>query len=111
MTRRIFHAILDLAVEDSYALSEVVARIRQRHNELSEREAKQVARSAVGEMVDAGWIAITRLDNPGGIEVQLGTEEAKNALADDLNWVATPHWRSHVRVVATSAGEQVYRQE
>jgi hypothetical protein len=109
MTTKISRIVLDLVVDDSYALSEIVSRIRQGCAGLSQREAKQLARTTITRMLDAGWIAITRLDRPGAPEVELDPPDAKSALADDLNWVEPAHWRSHVRVVATSEGEDAYR--
>jgi hypothetical protein len=101
--------VLDLAVEDSYALSEIVSRVRQARPGLSAKQTKELARKTVEEMLDAGLITATRLESPEGPESSLDREAAKEALADDLTWLELPHWRPHVRIVATSAGTEAYR--
>lgn len=101
--------ILDIAVEDSYALSEIVSRVRHARSGLSAKQAKEVARKTVDELLDAGLIAVIRLESPEGLESSLDPEAAKQALADDLTWLELPHWRPHVRIVATAAGSEAYR--
>jgi hypothetical protein len=102
--------ILDLAVEDSYALSEVVSRVRQSNASLSLTTARELARRTVQEMLHAGLIVVTRLESPNGPEATLDHDTASQALADDLTWLELKHWRPHVRVVATPAGEEAYHQ-
>ncbi len=101
-------AILDIAVEDSYALSEVVSVIRQTQTTISSADAKALARKTVAQMLERGLLAVTRLEVPGGKEVELGRDEAISALADDLAWLELPHWRPHVRILATQQGRAAY---
>ena len=100
--------ILDLAVDDSFALSEIVSRVRQEQAELSASEAKQLARKNVEEMLELGLVEVTRLENPSDAELPLDRDAAKIALMDDLSWLPSTHWRAHVRVVATAAGREAY---
>ena len=101
--------ILDLVVEDSYALSEIVSRVRHSRSGLSTKHAKELARKTLEEMLDAGLISATRLESPEGLESSLDHEAAKEALADDLTWLELPHWRPHIRIVATLTGREAYR--
>ncbi len=101
-------AILDIAVEDSYALSEVVAQVHAVRPELSPSSAREITKSAVEELLDAGLIAVTQLDTPNGSERELTTSEARAAIADDLGWMDLPSWRTHARVCATHLGREAY---
>jgi hypothetical protein len=100
--------ILDLAVEDSYAPSEIVSRIRQTDPGLSSNEAKKLARKTVEEMLDIGLVTVTKLESPGGLELPLDHDAARTALAEDLTWLELPHWRPHPRIAATAAGKEAY---
>jgi len=106
--RSIEQIVLELVVEDSYALSELVSRIRQEHAELSEREARRLARDSVKEMLSDGLVEITRLETPGGPESVVDHNAARLELDDDLSWMTAKHWRVHVRVVASAAGRERY---
>lgn len=100
--------ILDLAVEDSYAPSEIVSRLRQADPGLSSNEAKEFARRTVEEMLDTGLLTVTKLEAPGAPEMPLDNGAARVALADDLTWLELPHWRPHPRITATAAGKEAY---
>jgi hypothetical protein len=99
---------LDLAVEDSYALSEIVSRIRQTNPGLSAAEAKRVARATVEEMVKQGYLNVCKLDEPNGVETVLDPIAAIVAVADDLAWPEADRWRPHIRISATDAGKEEY---
>jgi hypothetical protein len=105
---RVRHTILDLAVEDSYALSEIVSRVQQDCNEISEGYARDLARRCVELMLDEGLIEVTRLETPSGPESVVDSREARIALADDLAWRPAKHWRAHIRIVATPSGRTRY---
>ena len=102
-------AILELTIDDSYALSEVVARLRSLQPRLAPNEARELARSSVLELVERGFVTITRLHEPGAEESEMSAQDARLALQDDLCWLEIPHWRPHLRVVATAEGAEAYR--
>jgi hypothetical protein len=101
--------VLDLVVEDSYALSEVVSRLRDAHRELGVSDVKQLARATVHGLLEAGLVGIATLETPGAGESEIASDAAHAALADDLNWLELKRWRPHVRVFATTAGQEAYR--
>ena len=106
--RSIEQIVLDLVVEDSFALSELVSRIRQEHAGLSEREARLLARDSVKAMLSDGLVQITRLETPSGPELPVDLTAARLELDADLSWMTAKHWRAHVRVVASAAGKERY---
>lgn len=65
-------------------------------------------RACVREMFESGLLSVTRLAVPGGDEPELEHASALEALSDDLEWIDSPHWRSHARVVATERGRKRY---
>lgn len=101
-------AILDLAVEDSYALPEVLARVSGLLPETRQSTARAVARAAVLDMVGSGLLTVVRQAHPGGPEIVLKSQESVRCLADDLEWVEGDHWRAHCRIVATKEGRETY---
>lgn len=100
--------ILDLAVEDSYSLPEVISRVRNTRSGLSARAAKEITRRTLEQMLDKGLITVTRLEKPEGDEQDLDYQKAKVALADDLSWVDLQGWRAHPRIAATEVGKKAY---
>lgn len=100
--------ILDLAVEDSYGLPELIARVEGVQPDLSKAEVRQLVRVCVRNMVESGLLLVTRLTVPGGDEPELDHASALEALSDDLEWIDSLHWRSHARVVATERGRKRY---
>jgi hypothetical protein len=102
--------ILDLAVEDSFALSEIVARIRQAREDLPVTAIRNLARDAVLSMLARDLIEATRLDDPNAAEVPIDRDSANALLASDLAWLEVNHWRPHLRIVATRTGRELYYQ-
>jgi hypothetical protein len=100
--------ILDLAVEDSYAPSEIVARVHRVYTHQPASEVRELVRKAVGEMLDLGLLGATWLESPGDPEAVLEANAARAALGDDLAWLAHNHWRPHPRITATSLGRDKY---
>jgi hypothetical protein len=100
--------VLELVVDDSFALSEVVSRIHQENSHLSVQEARRVARDTVAEMFDLGLIEVLHLSNPRAAEVTLDPSAAAFALEDDLAWLPSTHWRPHLRIAATASGKEAY---
>ena len=100
--------ILDLAVEDSYALSEIVSRLGDAFPKLASKEVKELTKETIRALYEKGLIEITKLEFPEGPEPAVRQNEALVALADDFNWVQLKHWRPHVRVVATAAGRAAF---
>jgi hypothetical protein len=100
--------ILDLAVEDSYSLPELVARALGVQPGGSKGEWRKIVQACTREMFESGLLEVTRLEEPGGSEVALDHDAAEQSLADDLEWVDGSRWRPHVRVVATQQGRDKY---
>jgi hypothetical protein len=100
--------VLELLVDDSFALSEIVARIQQERPQLSAPEARRIARETVIEMLRLGLVEALHLERPRDAEITLDRHAALIALTDELAWLASTHWRPHVRVTATSAGKDEY---
>ena len=100
--------ILDLVIEDSFALSELVARVRQAHPSLSRRDATERAKETLIAMLRSDLIRVTRLEAPGDEEQALDYSAAMTAFDDELNWLELRHWRPHARVVATDEGQKVF---
>lgn len=107
-TEQIQHVILELVVEDSFALSEIVDRIRQQNAQFVFEEALAAARSCVEHMLELGLIEVSRLDTPRGPESTVRGEDALTGVRDDSEWRRSTSWRSHLRIFATAAGRNVY---
>lgn len=103
MARRV---ILDLTTEDSYAPSEIVARLQTVCPHYSVAEARALIRRVMRELFDRGLIRATWLETPDGVEEVLESESGTAALADDLAWLPHKHWRPHVRISATHSGHE-----
>ena len=99
-------AILDLAVEDSFALSEVVSYVREQVPGL--RNVRSVVKNAIVEMLEAGWLQLTHMAAPAKGEDDLDASSARRALDDDLAWVEARSQRPHLRIVATPQGKETY---
>lgn len=100
--------VLDLLVDDSFALSEVVSRVQHENSQLSVPEARRIARDTVVEMFELGLIEVLHLSNPRDAEITLDPSSAAFALKDDLAWLPSTHWRPHLRIAATAAGKEAY---
>lgn len=100
--------VLELLVDDSYALSEIVSRIRDARPELSAPDARQLATEAVLELLGRGLIEALHLERPNDAEVSLDLNASLIALKDELAWLPSTYWRPHVRVTASSAGKEAY---
>ena len=103
------HIILDLVTEDSYALSEIVAKIRDAHPGHTMAEARSLARRGALSLIADGLVVATWLETPSGPEKVLDPSATEVAMADDLAWLFHNSWRPHVRLVATALGEAAYR--
>ena len=101
-------AILDLVVEDSYALSEIIWRLRGAHPELPPPELQRLAKKSITELLDVGLVELTQLDEKLGEETALDTQSASRAIENDLNWLEPRDTGPQVRVVATESGEAAY---
>lgn len=101
-------AILDLVVEDSFALTEVVSRVRRQGPGPSDRDATSMVKAAVRELLESGMVRLTEMESPQSGERDLDDRAAHVALDDDLAWVDSPITRRHVRVVATSKGQEAF---
>ncbi|MDP9350592.1 MAG: hypothetical protein M3P51_03495, partial [Chloroflexota bacterium] len=87
MPSQIDRAILDLVVEDSYDLMEVVARLRDLLPDESEPEVQQIAQERARQLLTDGLIAVWIVETVGGEEVCLPSHEAEAALAKEGNWL------------------------
>jgi hypothetical protein len=100
--------ILDLTVEDSFSLPELVARALGQQPDQPEEAVRRAVQACVIEMFEQGLLAVVRQTSPGENERALGDDAAARALADLEEWIDGPGWRAHTRVVATPRGHSVY---
>jgi hypothetical protein len=100
--------ILDLAVEDSYALAEIVLRVRDAYPDHPHRDVKEETRATIHALFRKGLIEVTKLEKPEGPEPALKGAAALVALDDDFNWIEMKHWRPHIRIVASSRGQAAF---
>ncbi len=107
-TTSLRQVILDLTVEDSYSLPELVARALGQKPDQPEGTVRRAVQACVLEMFGQGLLAVVRQTTPGGDERALADDAAERALADDHEWIDGPAWRAHTRVVATPRGHDVY---
>ena len=103
-------AILDLAVEDSYSLPELVTRVSGLQADTNRGVVRKLVQACVREMFELGLLEVVHQVIPGGSGVALDRAGSVQSLADDLEWVDGPQWRSHARVVATQAGRDAYHE-
>jgi len=101
-------AILDLAVDDSFSLIEVTWRVRQLMPTLPRGEVRELARIAIGQLLHAGLVRLTKKQSVESPEEDLGINEALVSLEDDLAWADPTYSRGDVRVIATAQGRQAY---
>lgn len=102
------HTILDLTVEDSYALSEILNRVSGLEGGGRRGAIRAEVREAVLRMLSSGLLVATWLEEPDGPEEPLDESVARQALADDLEWVFGGPWRPHMRVCASALGRERY---
>jgi hypothetical protein len=104
----VHRAILDLLVEDSYGLWEIVWRLQDLFPERSTAEVTSAAREGVQELLDAGLISVWRLQEVGGEELPVPEGEIGSELAKESNWIGPQDNGSQIRILATEAGERAY---
>lgn len=108
MMDNVHQAILDLAVEDSYALWEIVWRLRHLFPARPETEVRCIAHQAVQELIASDLIQLLQLREPDGEELPLPAHEVEETLADERCWQAPPDYAPQIRILATEAGERTY---
>jgi hypothetical protein len=104
----IHRAILDLAVEDSYDLVEVQARVQDILRERAGGDVSRIVRESVRHLFSEGLLSVWKAQELGGEEELLPKSEAEEALMDDGSWIRPEVGFSRVRVLATEAGERAY---
>jgi hypothetical protein len=100
--------ILDLLVEDSYGLWEIVGRFNDLFPESSESEVAELARTAVEDLVDAGLVSVWFQPELSGAEELVPPARISEELRDPINWACPPDNHVNVRILATDLGVQAY---
>jgi hypothetical protein len=101
-------AILELVVEDSFALSELVSRVRTEQPSLSLAAARRVARDVTKALLQRGLVQVTAKPSAYELEHDIDAVAGLKELESDLAWLEARHAKPHVRVVATAQGEAAY---
>lgn len=101
-------AVLELAVEDSHALSEVVACVRAEDQSLSLAQARDIARNVTKALLEQGLVQFTRKSSVHQEEQEIADAAALEEMDSDLAWMETRHWKPHLRVLATVKGREAY---
>jgi hypothetical protein len=101
--------LLSLSVEDFYGLWEVLWRVRNLYPERPDSELKEIAETAVRQLLSNGWIALYR---QAGVErTEIRADEVDALLWDPGNWIEPTSKLSSVVIGATAAGERAYHTE
>ena len=106
-SEQLTRTILDLLTEDSYAASEIVAKISEVDPTLTPADAREITKRSITQLIQDGCVAARWLADPGGPEDNLSERQAASAIADDLSWMTYKVWRPHLRFVATQRGDQM----
>ena len=101
--------ILSLATEDFYGLWEIPSVVRDVFPQLNERDAMDLAKRVLRELIDRHLIRVYLGTRFVGEERALAREESESALADAKNWtVESSSEGENVRIAATEMGDREY---
>lgn len=107
----IMRKLLELAVEDYYALWELRLEVKGVYPEKEETEVLQIAEDAVQRLLSQGWIKLFIREGSSN-EVPLEIDKIDETLTERNNWYLPKETGRPVIVVgATKKGENAYYEQ
>jgi hypothetical protein len=104
--------VLELAIDDYTALSEVLALLRTSYKRLRSGSLLPAAQRAMCKLVEDSLLEVVRYRNFGSDEiVPMGREEAQSALREKRNWGRQSVDSWHVRFTISDRGVRVWNGE
>ncbi len=97
-----------LAIEDYAGLWEVIWEINTIAPELQENEKKNLAITAVKELLDRGWVELLSSDESTGSMTQIDQASVARIIEQEDSWREPAASGRSTRMSATPAGEAAY---
>jgi hypothetical protein len=98
------------AIEDYSGLWELLWELKTQRPEVDDRQLRSEASAAVADLVLRGLIDLYRCQEPYGQLSKIATEEITTVLAEDAVWAEPEKGGISVRMGATQAGEETYKE-
>jgi len=100
--------ILSDAVDDWFALWEVLAIARNLFASMSETDQFEFSKATLKRMVTEGLVFLCFFKHSNNDEVRIPADKTDYVLDDDANWQPEFPNKWHIRFAATEKGEKVY---